>query len=333
VATSQNGYPANDRSVIVSYAIPGGKVALRRGAAGELLAEAARRWHNEVEPLVWPGNWGYAERMIRGSTTTLSNHASGTAIDLNAPKHPLGTDPRKNFTPAALAALRRIVDESEGCIRAGAFYTGRADGMHLEAMKGEADCARVLAKWRGGKIAGLAAPKPVALKFPVVGSIAAAFQRVGGLAVLGQPVGPEVPTADPKGRWQNFGNGRIYWHPQILKGDAHAVMGQIEQRFKALGVENGVGWPTTDEGKCADGVGRYNHFLRGTEVSSIYWSPTTRAQWIRGAIRSVWAGQGFETGKLGYPVSEEVAAQGGVVQEFQYGTILWKDGRAATALK
>jgi hypothetical protein len=32
---------------------------------------------------------------------------------------------------------------------AGAFYTGRADGMHLEAMKGEADCARVLAKWRG----------------------------------------------------------------------------------------------------------------------------------------------------------------------------------------
>jgi hypothetical protein len=149
VATSQNGYPANDRSVIVSYAIPGGKVALRRGAAGELLAEAARRWHTEVEPLKWPGNWGYAERNIRGSTTTLSNHASGTAIDLNAPAHPLAIPASRSLSPAQIAALRRIVDESEGCIRAGAFYTGRADGMHLEAMKGEADCARVLAKWRG----------------------------------------------------------------------------------------------------------------------------------------------------------------------------------------
>jgi hypothetical protein len=149
VATSQNGFSANDRSLIVSYAIPGGKVALRRGPAGELLAAAARRWHAEVEPLVWPGCWGYAERTIRGDSTTLSNHASGTAIDLNAPRHPLGTDPRTNFSPTAIAAARRIVADSAGCLRWGGDYIGRRDGMHLEVVAPEARCGQVLARWRG----------------------------------------------------------------------------------------------------------------------------------------------------------------------------------------
>lgn len=148
--TSQNGYPANDRGLIVSYAVPGGKIALRRGPAGELLAEAVRRWHHEVEPLLWPGVWGYAERPIRGSTTVLSNHASGTGADCSAPRHPLGVPPTKTMTPAMIAAVRRIVAESDGCLRWGGDYRGRPDTMHLEVVRGEAECARVLARWRGG---------------------------------------------------------------------------------------------------------------------------------------------------------------------------------------
>jgi hypothetical protein len=147
VVVSQNGMVANDRSVIASFAIPGGKVALRKGPVGELLAAFARRWHAEVEPLVWPGCWGYAERPIRGSTTVLSNHASGTAIDLNAPKHPLAADPAASLKPAQIAAVRKIIDESDGCLRWGGDYTGRRDGMHTEVIKGEAVCAAVLARW------------------------------------------------------------------------------------------------------------------------------------------------------------------------------------------
>jgi hypothetical protein len=149
VATSQNSYPANDRSVVISYSVPGGKLALRKGPAGELLAEAARRWHTEVEPLKWPGNWGYAERNIRGSTTTLSNHASGTAIDLNAPAHPLAIPASRSLSPAQIAAVRRIIAESDGCLRWGGDYTGRVDPMHVEVIASEARCAAVLAKWRG----------------------------------------------------------------------------------------------------------------------------------------------------------------------------------------
>lgn len=149
VPTSQNGYSANDRSVIVSYPVPGGSLALRRGPAGELLAEAVRRWHAEVEPLVWPGCWGYAERMIRGDATTLSNHASGTAADCCAPAHPLGADPAASFTPGKLAAVRRIVADAQGCLRWGGDYTGRKDGMHMEVIASEVACAAVLARWRG----------------------------------------------------------------------------------------------------------------------------------------------------------------------------------------
>jgi hypothetical protein len=95
---SQNMYTANDRSVIASYSLPGGKVALRAGDVSVVLLWCANQWHQTVEPLEWPGIWGYAERTIRGSATTLSNHASGTAIDLNAPKHPLGVAASSNFS-------------------------------------------------------------------------------------------------------------------------------------------------------------------------------------------------------------------------------------------
>lgn len=148
MATSQNGWSANDRSVIASYALPGGKVALRKGDPSVVLLWCANRWHETVEPLVWPGVWGYAERPIRGSSSTLSNHASGTAIDINAPQHPLGTEPRDNFSPLEIAAVRAIVEFCEGTVRWGGAYTGRKDGMHLELVGNAAAVRRIADKIR-----------------------------------------------------------------------------------------------------------------------------------------------------------------------------------------
>lgn len=133
---SQNGWSANDRDVIVSYAIPGGKVALRKGAAGQVLAYVMSRWHREVEPLVWPGTWGYAERPVRGEADVLSNHASGTAGDCSAPRHPLGADPARSFTPQQIAAIHKILTDCRHLIRWGGDYTGRKDGMHVEVTDG-----------------------------------------------------------------------------------------------------------------------------------------------------------------------------------------------------
>lgn len=143
--SSQNGYSAPITPV--SYDLPGGRVSLRAGAAGQLLAWLARQFNERVEPLAWPGVWGYNYREIRGGVG-LSNHSSGTAIDLNAPAHPQGTNPSANFTPAKIAAIRGILAQTEGCVRWGGDYTPPAlkDGMHFEIIQNETRCAQVLAK-------------------------------------------------------------------------------------------------------------------------------------------------------------------------------------------
>jgi D-alanyl-D-alanine carboxypeptidase/Putative peptidoglycan binding domain len=190
MVSSQNGWAANDRAAIASFTVPGGKVALRKGAAGSLLAWAATRWHNEVEPLVWPGNWGYAERPIRGATA-LSNHASGTAIDLNAPKHPLATDPRTNFSPAQIAAVRRIMADTGGVLRWGGDYTGRKDGMHVE-INDRLSEAQVAAAWAR-----------------VSGAPTAAGAPAGGMATLTKGM-----QSDQVKRLQEFLNA-FNWQPPL----------------------------------------------------------------------------------------------------------------------
>lgn len=132
MARSQNGWTANRRDLMAWFSIPGTNVELllRKDYAGPLLAAFARAFHLRVENIKDPGCWSYAVRPIRGSTTTLSNHASGTAIDLNAPRHPLGK--RGTFSAAQSAEIRRLIGLTGGALRWGGSYSGRADEMHVE---------------------------------------------------------------------------------------------------------------------------------------------------------------------------------------------------------
>lgn len=152
MATSQNGYRANDRSLIASYKVPGGKLALRKGDVATVLVYAITRLHSEVEPLKWPGNWGYAERTIRGSSTTLSNHASGTCFDMNAPRHPLGK--RGTFSKSQVRKIKKILADCDGVIRWGGNYNGRKDEMHFEINKGSAAVRALAQQIRAGKKPG-----------------------------------------------------------------------------------------------------------------------------------------------------------------------------------
>jgi hypothetical protein len=109
-------------------------IPVRKGDVATVLVWCAQRWHATVEPLVWPGCWGYADRNVRGSTTVISNHSSGTAIDLNAPAHPRGVPAKQTMTPAKIAACRAIVNTSGGVLRWGGDYTAPSlpDAMHFE---------------------------------------------------------------------------------------------------------------------------------------------------------------------------------------------------------
>jgi len=161
VVSSQNGWKANDRSVIVSIRVPGGSIAVHNGGVATIFTHLATRFHNEVEPLVWPGNWGYAERAVRGSSD-ISNHASGTAIDLNAPQHPLGTNPAANYSSQQINAIHNIVNFYEGVIRWGGDYVGRKDGMHFEINDGVsvARVNQIAAKCGGAPVVVNPTPAP-----------------------------------------------------------------------------------------------------------------------------------------------------------------------------
>lgn len=158
MVASQNGWKANDRTVISTRQVPGTNVhlAVHNGPSGDLLLEVLGRYDAWVEDLdAVADDWGYAERPIRGGVE-LSNHASGTAVDADATAHPLGTEPTANYSQAKIDTIHRIlaltVVDGKQVVRWGGDYTGRKDGMHFEINDGmtEEDCARALIQIRGG---------------------------------------------------------------------------------------------------------------------------------------------------------------------------------------
>ena len=142
---SQNGWVVLNAGQTRQWVIPdtGRWLRLAQGPAGFVLAHLALWFHMRIEPLdpaPWD-DWGWAVRPIRGSSSVMSNHASGTAMDLNATKHPLGV--RNSFTLDQAREIRaRLAGRYDGCIRWGGDYETRADEMHFEVNVGP---ARILA--------------------------------------------------------------------------------------------------------------------------------------------------------------------------------------------
>ena len=160
----------------------------------------------------------------------------------------------------------------------------------------------------------------------VFGAIEGKWKALGAeRGPLGLPLSNEAPTFDGRGRNQAFQGGAVSWHPDI---GAFAVQGSICARWRELGSEQ-YGYPFTDESPCPDGKGRFNHFramqLAGHPECSIYWSPTTPAQPVYGAIRDHWSKIGWERSALGYPVGPEASTfdDKGRNQPFQGGAISW----------
>lgn len=135
-AQSQNGWPAlsSSSSLLYTWSIPTKagvvRLRLRNGSAGFLLCHMLLWIADVIEPLVGAvlDDWGYADRLVRGSETTLSNHASGTAADANATRHPLG----RVGTWVQAARIRLRLKLYAGAIRWGGDYHGRVDEMHFE---------------------------------------------------------------------------------------------------------------------------------------------------------------------------------------------------------
>lgn len=171
MARSQNGWTVLDgygdaRLVNIPKII--GKV--RGEPVSTIFADLVEVFDQTVEDVeLGRDDWGFAPRPIRGGTTP-SNHASGTAIDLNAQRHGLGL--RGTFSAAQVSAIRRLLDRyrtaaGKPVVRWGGDYTGRADEMHFEIVGSISECREVAARLSApvielaGSVNKAPAPKPV----------------------------------------------------------------------------------------------------------------------------------------------------------------------------
>jgi uncharacterized protein with LGFP repeats len=159
----------------------------------------------------------------------------------------------------------------------------------------------------------------------IYGAIFDKWSTMGGSrSAVGNPTTDEKAGAKG-GRYNEFQNGYIYWHPNI---GAKAVYGEIGKKWNQIGRENAFGYPLTDELPAASG-GRYNDFENG---GSIYWHPSIGARTVYGDIRAKWVQMGRERSRLGYPTSDEqaVGSAGQRVSNFQGGAIYWNSGTRKT---
>lgn len=170
-ATSHNGWPvfeSGSDSALVSIPLITGRV--RGGDVATILSYIVNQFNEKVEPIRKDWSWGYAYRPIRGATSGFSNHASATAVDINAPKHPMGE--ANTFTPEQVNTLRKILLPMKDVIRWGGDYRVRKDDMHFEInvppssprVKEVADLIRrgaISATGPGLPSAGVTTPAPV----------------------------------------------------------------------------------------------------------------------------------------------------------------------------
>jgi hypothetical protein len=148
---SQNGWAvvesADDPRLDV-WTIPASngtfRIRLRRGVAGLLLAHFILWFAETIQAVIGKqlDDWGWSPlRNVRGGSTDISNHCSGTAVDLNSMQHPLAA--RGTFARWQYVKIRARLLLYAGCIRSGIDYQNRADEMHHEVNRSLRACRPV----------------------------------------------------------------------------------------------------------------------------------------------------------------------------------------------
>ncbi|ASN38985.1 hypothetical protein CGQ24_08140 [Arthrobacter sp. 7749] len=161
MATSQNGWPVlsgySDSKLTRSPYITG---KVLEGDVEWILNDFGAWFNANVEALDVgvDDDWGFAPRNIGGSSI-ISNHASGTAWDWNAVRHPQFRD---TMDSAKEAKIRKRLKRYSGALRWGGDYrTGRLDQMHFEINVTPARLKTIVTALKSGTVAPVATkPKP-----------------------------------------------------------------------------------------------------------------------------------------------------------------------------
>lgn len=171
MTNSQNGWPvvaanACDRNPLIrDVTVPNGVLA---GDVAVIFRWLVKEYDRRVEPLQPGWCWGWFVKPIEGSST-ISNHASATAIDLNAPANPMGQGTtKKSMTAAQIAECHRIEDESDNVLRWGGDFVSRNDPMHWEVVGSRAAVRQLADKIRNTKPPRVPVTQTITVKVPLL---------------------------------------------------------------------------------------------------------------------------------------------------------------------
>lgn len=225
-----------------------GKV--RKGDAHTILDALGARFNSEVEPIIKAHSWGYAKRTVRGTSSIPSEHSSGTAVDFNAPAHPIGK--ANTFSPADRAKIRQIVRDFDGAIRWGGEWS-RPDDMHFELIGGTAKLAAVAKKLAGGSVQPAGKPKPTTPAKPAPKPAEAPSRAVQSkLKAMGLPGTVAGVKAFQKqhnlvedGKWENLTEAKYQYNLKLQK-----ALNAMKSTTNKLTVDGYIGVPS--ERRIAD---------------------------------------------------------------------------------
>lgn len=134
-------------------------------------------------------------------------------------------------------------------------------------------------------------------------------------AWLGKRITGEVPTKDGVGRFSQFENGFIYWHPD---SGCWPIPTHLVETYTQLGWETGpLGYPTAFHAVVPGGdVQAFQHGV----LFRKYDQP---GYFVTGLIGNRYRLNDWQGGWLGWPVSNEIAKGGMRFQNFEHGRISW----------
>ncbi|MFB9163321.1 LGFP repeat-containing protein [Arthrobacter psychrochitiniphilus] len=155
------------------------------------------------------------------------------------------------------------------------------------------------------------------------------FNWLGGISVVGYPIGQASCGLKDKGCSQSFDTGTIF---SSSTSAASLIKGGIKSKWVSTAAQNGIlGYPI-DQEEC---FGSTPSCLQSFQGGQIIWSKRTGATIVRGGIRSMYWNSGFMVGTLGLPLSDEKCnlRDKGCVQNFQNGQIAWSTKTGAKTLR
>lgn len=134
---SYNGWTASKTlATVVIEPVKGCRLRVRKNQNVEsVFTYLVRQYHKRVDTVLEPhpmDDWGFAFRANVNDPNELSNHSSGTAIDLDATEHPNGVPTSRTFTLAQINEVHKILKELDDTVRWGGDYTHTVDAMHFE---------------------------------------------------------------------------------------------------------------------------------------------------------------------------------------------------------